>query len=222
MSWWLCCLELAQSLKTHTLESYNDYILCLPRAAHFLFVSSAIFIKNIIGIHGKSYNPLSIRNIVVIQPTINMSGIQINNEAAGQFSNLRRRTFGIECEFIGLTPKNISDPEDATKYACKMLQEKVDLPCKNKCQQGSHQWYLPVRDTVAQGKATTGYTFSAWEVQHDVSISLDDDEYETYLSVADRTDVAQVELVSRVLNLLCLPTILKISHTSIWSLCQSQ
>lgn len=128
-----------------------------------------------------------------------MSNIENNNEAAGQFSGLKRRTFGIECELIGLTPKNIS--EDATEYACKILQEKVTLPCKNKCEHGSHQWYLPVRDTVAQGKATTGSTFSAWEVQTDVSISLDDDEYQTYISVSDQTNVTQVELVLRILNL---------------------
>ncbi|KAH0024168.1 alpha/beta-hydrolase, partial [Aureobasidium melanogenum] len=128
-----------------------------------------------------------------------MPNIEINDEAAGQFSNLKRRTFGIECEFMGLTPKNIS--QDATEYACQMLQRKVTLKCKNKCEQVSHQWYLPVRDTVAQGKATTGSTFSAWEVQTDVSISLDDDEYQTYMSVADRTNVTQVELVSRILNL---------------------
>ncbi|KAG9724872.1 hypothetical protein KCU73_g13314, partial [Aureobasidium melanogenum] len=128
-----------------------------------------------------------------------MSNIEINDEAAGQFLNLKRRTFGIECEFIGLTPKNIS--QDATEYVCRVLQRKVTLKCKNKCEQVSHQWYLPVRDTVAQGKATTGSTFSAWEVQTDVSISLDDDEYQTYMSVADRTNVTQVELVSRILNL---------------------
>ncbi|KAG9843238.1 hypothetical protein KCU98_g6995, partial [Aureobasidium melanogenum] len=128
-----------------------------------------------------------------------MSNIEINNEAAGQFSNLKRRTFGIECEFIGLTSKNIC--QDATEYACKTLQEKVTLLCKNKCEQGSHQWYLPVRDTVAQVKAITGSTFSSWEVQTDVSISLDDEEYQTYISVSDRTNVTQVELVSRILNL---------------------
>jgi hypothetical protein len=128
-----------------------------------------------------------------------MSSIEFNNEAAGQFSNMKRRTFGIECEFIGLTPKNIS--QDATECACQILQRKVTLKCKNKCEQVTHQWYLPVRDTVAQGKATTGSTFSAWEVQTDVSISLDDDEYQTYMSVADRTNVTQVELVSRILNL---------------------
>ncbi|KAG9607349.1 alpha/beta-hydrolase, partial [Aureobasidium melanogenum] len=128
-----------------------------------------------------------------------MSNTEIKNEAAGQYSKLKRRTFGIECEFIGLTPKNIS--QDATEYACQILQRKVTVQCKNKCEQGSHQWYLPVRDTVVQGKATTGSKFSAWEIQTDVSISLDDDEYQTHISVADRTNVTQVELVSRMLNL---------------------
>ncbi|KAH0370280.1 hypothetical protein KCU65_g2720, partial [Aureobasidium melanogenum] len=109
--------------------------------------------------------------------SINVSDLKIDNEAAGQSSELKRRTFGIECEFIGLTPKNIT--QDATEYACEILQQKVTLQCKNKCEQGSHQWYLPIRDTVAQ----------------------DDDEYQTYTSVADRTNVTQVELVSRILNL---------------------
>ncbi|KEQ97484.1 hypothetical protein AUEXF2481DRAFT_602122 [Aureobasidium subglaciale EXF-2481] len=127
-----------------------------------------------------------------------MASINTNRETAGQFSDLKRRTFGVECEFIGLIPTK--SPLDATQYTCEILQKKVTLPCKNKCAQGVHSWYLPVQDEASESKAPGTSAFSAWDVQKDISIHLSDGEYLAYRGAEEFTDVGQVELVSRVLN----------------------
>ena len=92
-------------MKTHIFDSYNDKIFISASSGTLFLCFSQTrqeYCKNTI----PQVTQLSINTSNLA--TIIMSNIEINNEAAGQFSNLKRRTFGIECEFIGLTSKNIS------------------------------------------------------------------------------------------------------------------
>ncbi|KEQ82406.1 hypothetical protein M438DRAFT_249755, partial [Aureobasidium pullulans EXF-150] len=116
-------------------------------------------------------------------------------------------TFGVELECIGFTPS--SSPKSATQLCSEILQQKVLLPCKYKCERGVHEWHLPVREEVVAEKSISTSSFLAWEIQRDTSIRLNDQEQEAVDRTAYNNGAAysepdsefeDIELVSRVLS----------------------
>lgn len=138
-----------------------------------------------------------------------MTSININDKATGLRTNIENvdLTFGVELECIGFTPS--SSPKSATQLCSEILQQKVLLPCKHKCERGVHEWYLPVREEVVAEKSISTSSFSAWEIQRDTSIRLNDQEQEAVDRTAYNNGAAysepdsefeDIELVSRVLS----------------------
>lgn len=141
--------------------------------------------------------------------SINMTSININDKATGLRTNIENvdLTFGVELECIGFTPSSSS--KSATQLCSEILQQKVLLPCKHKCERGVHEWYLPVREEVVAEKSISTSSFSAWEIQRDTSIRLNDQEQEAVDRTAYNNGAAysepdsefeDIELVSRVLS----------------------
>lgn len=141
--------------------------------------------------------------------SINMTSININDKATGLRTNIENvdLTFGVELECIGFTPSSSS--KSATQLCSEILQQKVLLPCKYKCERGVHEWHLPVREEVVAEKSISTSSFSAWEIQRDTSIRLNDQEQEAVDRTAYNNGAAysepdsefeDIELVSRVLS----------------------
>lgn len=138
-----------------------------------------------------------------------MTSININDKATGLRTNVEHvdLTFGVELECIGFTP--FSSPKSATQLCSEILQQKVLIPCKHKCERGVHEWYLPVREEVVAEKSISTSSFSAWEIQRDTSIRLNDQEQKAVDRTAYNNGAAysepdskfeDIELVSRVLS----------------------
>ncbi|THV69734.1 hypothetical protein D6D28_05673 [Aureobasidium pullulans] len=138
-----------------------------------------------------------------------MTSININDKATSLRTNIEHvdLTFGVELECIGFTPS--SSPKSATQLCSEILQQKVLLPCKYKCERGVHEWHLPVREEVVAEKSISTSSFLAWEIQRDTSIRLNDQEQEAVDRTAYNNGAAysepdsefeDIELVSRVLS----------------------
>ncbi|THX73502.1 hypothetical protein D6D04_08480 [Aureobasidium pullulans] len=138
-----------------------------------------------------------------------MTSININDKATGLRTNIENvdLTFGVELECIGFT--HSSSSKSATQLCSVILQQKVLLSCKHKCERGVHEWYLPVRKEVVAEKSISTSSFSVWEIQRDTSIRLNDQEQEAVDRTAYNNGAAysepdsefeDIELVSRVLS----------------------
>ncbi|KAK6005219.1 hypothetical protein QM012_007998 [Aureobasidium pullulans] len=108
-----------------------------------------------------------------------------------------KSTFGVELEFLVLVPGRY--PYTAHQAVFEALSEKVTLLCPFMCEQGEHDFRLPIDDESPSywNLHESDNNYKTWIITRDCSVKLTNDEKRLW---PDDSVVSDVEIPSRILD----------------------